>query len=84
MIWDLLNFVLDAAVAAVHALYSLLPASPLYVSSSLATQLATPMGYAAFFLPISAMLTVLGLYVVAVAVFVVILLAKQFIEAVIP
>jgi hypothetical protein len=84
MVWDVLNFVLQAAVAALHSAYALLPASPLYIPSSMPTDLATPLGYAAYFLPVSLMLGTLVLYVAGVALFVGVLAVKQFVEAIIP
>jgi hypothetical protein len=84
MVWDVLNAVVQVAIAALHAMYALLPASPLFVPSSLPSDLAGPLGYAAWAFPVVPALTILALYVVAVTVYVVVLLVRQLIEAAIP
>lgn len=84
MVWDLLNAVLAAAIAAWHAAAAVLGPSPLYLPSTLATDLADPLARAAYFLPVAAMTSILVAYVAVLVLWVTFLLIKQLIEAVIP
>lgn len=84
MFWDLLNAVIAGGVAAYHAAAALLGPSPLYLPSSLATDLADPLARAAYFLPVAAMTSILIAYVAVLMVWVAFLLIKQLVEAVIP
>jgi hypothetical protein len=68
----------------VHSFFALLPASPIYIPSSTVTAITPILHIAAWWFPVTGMLAFLGLYLVAVGVLIVVLLTKQFIEAIIP
>jgi len=84
MFWDLLNASLQAGVAAIHAVYNLLPASPLFIDSSTVAAMSGPLGYAAWAFPVVPALAILVLYVVGVVTWVVAVLVRQLVEAAIP
>ncbi len=84
MIWDVLNNVLQAGTSAISSLLTVLPASPLFLSSSDIAAVSVPAGYVAFWLPVPAMIATFTLYILAVLGWVGALLIKQLIEAAIP
>lgn len=84
MIWDILNSLVVNALAFVHSFFNLLPSSPIYVPSTTLTAIAPIMHTAAWWWPVTATLTFLALYLVAVGILIMVLLTKQFIEAIIP
>jgi hypothetical protein len=84
MIWDVLNALIQTAIGVLHYWMNLLPASPLFLSGADVAAVAGVTGYAAWFLPILAMSITFALFFVGVMTWVVVLLVKQLIEAVIP
>lgn len=84
MVWDVLNALVQQTLTAVHAIYALLPQSPIYVNTSVWAQLAPVLATAAWAFPVHSMIIFLAVYLAAVLVLAGVLLIKQFIEAVIP
>jgi hypothetical protein len=84
LIWDFINAVIRIGADAVHAVYSTLPASPIFLPSVTQAELAPIFAKVAWFFPISGMVAFLAIYLVAVFILAGVLLVKQFIEAVIP
>lgn len=84
MVWDILNGVVQTVVDLMHYWMNFLPDSPIFLSSSDIAAVAGIAGYAAWFLPITAMSVTFGLYIVGIGTWVGILLIKQLIEALAP
>jgi hypothetical protein len=84
MIWDLVNGLIQGTLSIVHSFFAILPQSPIYIPTATQTALAPLMGTAAWWFPVTGILTFLGLYVVALGLLIAVLLIRQFIEAVIP
>jgi len=80
----MLNAVLQTAVGVLHYWMNLLPASPIFLSSSDISAVAGVATYAAWFLPITAMSVTFALFFVGVMTWVTVLLVKQLVEAIIP
>jgi hypothetical protein len=84
VVWDLLNFLVAMASAAIHVFYNLLPGSPLYLASADIAAVAAVAGYAAFFLPVALMFATLAAFVTVLVAWVAVLLTIQFVEAITP
>lgn len=84
MIWDVLNMFVTNTLAFVHSFFNLLPQSPIFIPTATVTAITPLLHTASWWWPVSGTLTFLALYLVAVGVLIVVLLTKQFIEAIIP
>jgi len=84
VIWDLLNLVIQTALTFAHSLFALLPQSPIYIPSSIVTDLTPIMHTAAWWFPVAGAVSFFGVYLVAVTILIGVLLIKQLIEAAIP
>jgi hypothetical protein len=84
VVWDVLNTIIHAVVAFAVSLYAALPQSPLFVSTATVSELSTPIGYVAFFLPIVPMLAFLGLYVAGLTIWFLVVVTIHFVEQITP
>jgi len=84
MIWDFINSVIKIAGDVVHAVYSVLPQSPVYIPASTQTELAPVFAKLAWFFPVSGMISFLVLYIAAVFLLAGVLLIKQLVESALP
>jgi len=84
MVWDILNGMISYVVGTLTAIYSILPQSPLYVPSAVQTALAVPLGYAAFFVPITAAIAILGIYMVGLISWFLVIATIHFVEQITP
>ncbi len=84
MIWDFLNTVIAAALAFWNTSASILGTSPLYISTSQLADIATPLGYAAWALPVQPMAIIMAAYVGGVIVLLGILVMVNLIENIVP
>lgn len=84
MLWDFLNSFIASTLAVVHSFFALLPQSPVFIPSDVVTAITPLLHTAAWYWPVSASITFLAGYIVAVGILITVLLVKQFIEAIIP
>jgi hypothetical protein len=84
MIWDILNQMINNIIVSYAVLYSVLPQSPLYIDSATIAALTSVLGYAAWFLPITAALAILSVYVAGIATWFLVVITVHFVEQVTP